>query len=494
MSQKGIREDRKKIDEALLNKKVNLAVGLNFPAMPRYLNYLEQSGVTDNLADTKANKERRCWEHMEVFPLLYLCKFLAGIKSTRGTKELLSNEAALVLLGFTDKEIKKGLTDRGKANQYGDGYERRSEIVAETTILDNICAYDYKDIIEDFDKYIKLLSKSSLIELGDIYILDSTIVETPANYPGAGKTKRQEEQDDGTVIEKIIYGFKVFVLMDSKTKVPVAIEITSAEKSDCDYLKRMVEKGIKNVGLDTIKTVVADRGFIDGKQMWEIKHILGIDFVIPARKNMDIWNDVVGLRKDYESKVVTWDYGKKGKAGGYIVNGAVSYYQFSETGDKNKEDGSPLNAVVVTMWGDKTIGPGKEKVFLTTLETKDAVKVMKSYRARSLIENCGFREMKQAAGLALLPHRKGEKAEIGAYMHMTLCVFAMATFIGFLIWDQERARKAKEEYRERSGNLREYRVEERSSNGYVFVFFEDAYTIYEIVEYSMKLGLQFVPR
>ena len=31
MSQKGIREDRKKVGEAMRNKKVNMAVAFNFP-------------------------------------------------------------------------------------------------------------------------------------------------------------------------------------------------------------------------------------------------------------------------------------------------------------------------------------------------------------------------------------------------------------------------------------------------------------------------------
>ena len=494
MSPIGIREDRKRIDEAIRNRKIYLSVGINFPALPRYLRYLEEAGVTDDMAGIDVYKERKCWGHMEVFPLLYLSKFLMGIESTRRTKELLSNKAALFLLGFTDKEIEKGLTDRGKANQYGSGYERRSEIVAETTVVDNISAYDFKDMIACHGRYIKWLSKSGLIEFGGTYILDSSLVETPADYPGTGKTKRQEEQDDGTVVEKTLYGFKVFVLMDSETKIPVALDVTSAEKADCEYLKAMLEKGMDNVGRNIIKLLVADRGFIDGAQMWQIKYMLGVDLIIPARKNMDIWNDVVGLREENEDNVVTWDYGKKGRSGGYIVKGAVSYTQFSRKGDKNNADGSPLNAVVVTKWRDRSIGSGKEKVLLTTLDTKDAVCVMKSYRTRTFIENCGFRELKQAAALTKLPHRKSEHAESSAYMHMVLCVFAMATFVGFLSWDEKRAQKAKEEYQEKSKSLRDYRVKERSNNGYVFILYEDAYAIYEIAELLKMLGVEFVPR
>ncbi len=395
MQQKGIREDRKRIDEAVRNRKVNLAVGINFPALPRYLTYLEKAGVTDSLAEVEVHKERKCYEHMEVFPLIYLCKFMAGIESTRSTRELLVNEAALTLLGFTDKEIGKGLTQRGKANQYGKDYERKSEVIAEPTIIDNISAFNYQDVIESFNEYVRWLTKSGLVELGDIYILDSTIVETGPDYPGAGKTKREIENEDGSIKEKIIYGFKVFVLMDAKTKIPVAMDITTAEKADCTYLKTMVEKGISNIGEDKLKLLVADRGFIDGGQMWSIKYEKGIDFIIPAKKNMDVWQDVVGLRKEYEDKIVTWTYGKKGKSGGYLVQDVVSYGQYAKepAGEKKYKNGAPLNAVVITQWRDRPIESGKEKVLLTSLDTKDAVHVMKSYRVRTFIENCGFEEI-----------------------------------------------------------------------------------------------------
>ena len=94
-----------------------------------------------------------------------------------------------------------------------------------------------------------------------------------------------------------------------------------------------------------------------------------------------------------------------------MVKGCVSYTQYSETGD-----------------------------------TDDVIHVLKSYRTRSLVENCGFRELKQAADLARLPQSKGNQAEKSAYIHMTLCVFAMATFVGFVSWDKQRAQNAQEKY------------------------------------------------
>lgn len=494
MPQRGIREDRKKIDEAVRNRKINLSVGINFPALPRFLTYLEASGITDSLAEIEVNKQRKCWEHMEVFPLIYLCKILVGIESTRGTREVLANKAAMTLLGFSDEQLEKGLTGRGKANQYGKDYERQAQIVSEPTIVDNIAAYDHREIISTvFDAYIRWLAGQKQLELGDTYILDSTLVETPADYPGSAMTKREEEDEDGNIQEKTIHGFKVFVLMDAKTKIPVALEIVTAEKADCNYLYSLLKKGIANVGPERIRLLLADRGFIDGDQMWRIKHQLGVDFVIPARKSMDIWADVVSLRQSQSDRVVMWPYGKKGQSGGYLVAGAVSYGQYAETpaGNRKYASGDPLTAVVITHWRDKPVGAGKEKVLLTTLATDDALIVMKSYRLRTLIENCGFREMKQAAYLSRLPQRKGEQAELSAYAHMTLCVLAFAAFIGFLGWDEQRARQAKEKYSAGSQNLRDYRVANRSNEGYIFIFYQGFYAVYETKELLAMMGMTF---
>ena len=65
---------------------------------------------------------------------------------------------------------------------------------------------------------------------------------------------------------------------------------------------------------------------------------------------------------------------------------------------------------------------------------KNPAKIAKTYRLRSYIENCGFRELKQAAFLKYLPRRKGKNVENAAYIHMILCVFAHTLFYAFMGW------------------------------------------------------------
>jgi len=69
--------------------------------------------------------------------------------------------------------------------------------------------------------------------------------------------------------------------------------------------------------------------------------------------------------------------------------------------DLNKKRQDAINRVLHT----------KEKVILTSKDTDSAIKIIHLYGQRSLIENCNFRELKQAAALGSLPQYKNENAE-----------------------------------------------------------------------------------
>ena len=44
-----------------------------------------------------------------------------------------------------------------------------------------------------------------------------------------------------------------------------------------------------------IKKLLLDRGFLDGERISHWKRDLGIDVVIPIKKNMDLWTDAWAL-------------------------------------------------------------------------------------------------------------------------------------------------------------------------------------------------------
>ena len=46
--------------------------------------------------------------------------------------------------------------------------------------------------------------------------------------------------------------------------------------------------------------IVADRGFLCGSNLWEIKKRFGIDFLIYSKSNMDMTKELKNKKKKYE--------------------------------------------------------------------------------------------------------------------------------------------------------------------------------------------------
>jgi hypothetical protein len=343
---KPLEHNKEKVDQFMREKVYTFAEMIPMDQGLDFLEYLIKEEIDRDFNRAKYIKEREFIKNHEVFPMIYMMNILTGVGAVRRTKIILRNESAMRILGFTDKQIANGLTKRGRKNQYGEGYERQSGIMASTALIDNLACFEYQGLEECFNKYISRVAANGRIDLGEVYILDSTIVETGARYPGARLTRKKNEEWEDT--DDKIWGFKVFVLTSAKTLVPVAISITTANEADSPMLVKMVEQGARNVGEGKIKTVLADRGFIDGHQMYQLKYNMDVDFVIPARKNMDIWACMTGLREKNRDNIEQWVYGKKGLSGGYLSKGSVSYGQYAAEASGHKKT-KPANQSTLSL-------------------------------------------------------------------------------------------------------------------------------------------------
>jgi len=326
---------------------------------------------------------------------------------------------------------------------------------------------------------------------GGTYALDSTIIQTKPNFPGCGKTKRKKEgRPTDPPQYEYIYGFKLFVLYEVKSRIIVAMYIVPANEDDHKYFLPLIKQGVHNCGRGRIQQVIADRGFLDGSQLWELKHKFGIDFIIPAKAGMIIREDAIALYKTYKNKTsAQWKYGKD-ISGGYGVDGLRTYLEYNPPKVKSnkKTSGSPLNAVVITTWRGKAVSLAEQSVLLTSLPAeKDAAAIAKAYRLRTYIENSGFRELKQAAFLKQLPRRKGKNAENAAYMHIMLCVFAHSLFYAFLGWRKKQAPKQSE-----GDCMREWRRQEflKDRNKILIIAEQKYYALFEITELLNILGVK----
>jgi hypothetical protein len=77
--------------------------------------------------------------------------------------------------------------------------------------------------------------------------------------------------------------------------VYAAVALVSGNAHELPVFAELLEGFVSTVGRGVIKKVLLDRAFLDGERISHWKRDLGIDVVIPIKKNMDLWADAWGL-------------------------------------------------------------------------------------------------------------------------------------------------------------------------------------------------------
>ncbi len=73
--------------------------------------------------------------------------------------------------------------------------------------------------------------------------------------------------------------------------VYAALAVVPGNAHEDPILYQLVEQFVRRVGPGVLKKLILDRGFIDGPRIAYCKTVLGVDVLIPLKKNMDLWTD-----------------------------------------------------------------------------------------------------------------------------------------------------------------------------------------------------------
>jgi hypothetical protein len=207
--------------------------------------------------------------------------------------------------------------------------------------------------------------------------------------------KKRDKDGNRVVIPERVYGFKLVYVFDVLRRYVVAAKMLQIQESENPYLLEMVDQARKNIGRDAIRLLLVDRGFLDGGRLWEVKYKRGIDFVIPSKTDTAVSQDIRGMRNLPEDEHLhrqEWDTEERTvRAVG--VGGLTTFDEYRDP-KRKKASPHPINAVMVTSWEGEDYTPGEEKVFLTSLDVHTPREVIDRYDLRSLIENCGNRDLK----------------------------------------------------------------------------------------------------
>jgi hypothetical protein len=472
--------------------------------LDNFFYFLQELGVGDWLGEVQGTAIQREMVPCVQYVLLYSLKTLFGIESMNALPALLFSDAALMrLVGFNAYQVRHGVCQRGAAHRQG---PRTTGPICADALADNIVRLNLRDLEALFNAVIRALAKAGVLAAKVTGIVDATDLETTAHYEGCGQVTRKRKLTDkrGNVheIEVTVYGWKLIVLIEARTKIPLAAKVVPIHVHEALCLRALVTQAQTNLaGHARLHKVVFDRGFLDGVDLWWLQQ-QGILFVVPAKENMAVTSDAQaqaaageGITVGHRVHTVRHGYGKtawRERLATEVlgITGLTSYDQYGtpEHGrHHNRRDfqPNPINAVVVRRWNNRDYGPRGKTVFLTNAPVDKPLHPFDDYDDRSLIENCCIKESKQQWSLNHPPQKTARAVRV--HVLFTLLMFALATAYRLQC---ERADTRGEPV----GWQRWRRQLLQQTRDHVIVFAEDCYGIFHMAEYSLLVGVKLQGR
>jgi hypothetical protein len=462
--------------------------------------FLQQLGVVDLLHDVQGTAVQRQMVPCVQYVLLYGLKTLLGIESMHALPALLfSDEALMRLVGFTAHQVRHGVCQRGAAKRQG---PRTRGPICPDALADNIVKLNLRDLEGLFNSVIQALAKTGVFAAKITGIVDATDLETTAQYEGCGQVTRTRQITDkrGKVheLEVTVYGWKLIVLIDARTKIPLAGKVVPIHEHEVLSMRALVTQARTNLArYARLHKVVFDKGFLDGVDLWWLDQ-RGITFVVPAKANMAVTADAQAQAAAGEGVTIgrrvhtvrhgqgrmAWSERRETEVVG--IAGLTTYDQYGtpEHGrahNRRDFEANPINAVVVRQWHGRDYGPAGKTVFLTNAAVQQPLQPFDDYDERSLIENCCIKEAKQQWELGH-PPQKTDRA-VRVHVLFTLLMFALAT-----------AYRLQCEHEDTGGEPVGWQRWRRQllerTRDHVIIFAQGCYGIFHMAEYSLLLGVK----
>jgi hypothetical protein len=303
------RDDAKVADHLFHQKEMDSVFTLDEATLfDFFFQYLREIDVFSRLESITPKDRKR--EHIPFiqYILVFLMKAIAGIAKMEPVHELLlTDELLMSLCGFNGYEVRDGSCARGIGLRKTPPPEIRGAICVDA-LANQVVKITPRVMENFFNQCIQQLARAKIFPKNIHAACDATDYETTKQFKGCGavtrerKVKARGPRKNGELkaVRVTIYGWKVWAIYEVNTGIPLAIKVDTIEKPDNLHILAVLEQAKKNVApRSTIRTLVADRGFLDGKVLFAIDQ-QGIEFVIPLKKNMEANKSHSRLR---ESKI-----------------------------------------------------------------------------------------------------------------------------------------------------------------------------------------------
>lgn len=453
------RDDAKVADHLFHRREMDVVYAMDEATLfDSFFNYLREIDVFPLLEHLDPqNQQRKNVPFLQLL-LVFLMKVVGSIKTIDEIGDLLlTDELLMSMCGFNAHQVRHGSCDRGTKLRKTPPAQIRGSLCVDT-VANHIVTITPRRIENFFNRCIQQLAKQGIFPKKIHAACDCTLYETTSKFKGCGSVTRDVKvqargyRKNGELksVRVTLYGWKVWAVYEIKTGIPLAIKIDTIEKPDNLHVLAVLEQAKENVKASSIiDSLVIDRGFLDGKVLYDIDQ-QGIEFVMPLKRSMEAAKDARQLALDCESFTpvhreveVVHGYGKK-KYTEKVLTTLVGIPDLltcdwfnkegskANTAKKNYEP-IPLNAVVVKTWDNKIPPPEKQVVFVTNMDVTDPFVTFDRYDDRSLMENKLFREVKQNWHFQHPPKKTREGVYVQAYMTMGLKALTTA----FLKWQEE---------------------------------------------------------
>jgi hypothetical protein len=177
--------------------------------------------------------------------LLYGLKTLFGIESMNALPALLfSDEALMRLVGFNAQHVRHGVCQRGAAKRQG---PRTEGPICPDALAQHLGQLNLRDLEAWFTGTMRALARAGVFGAKVTGIVDATDLETTAAYDGCGQVTRKRKLTDkhGHVreIEVTVYGWKPIVMIDARTKIPLAVTVVPIHEPAGLSMRALVPPG-----------------------------------------------------------------------------------------------------------------------------------------------------------------------------------------------------------------------------------------------------------
>jgi Transposase DDE domain len=124
-----------------------------------------------------------------------------------------------------------------------------------------------------FNGVIRALAKAGVFGKQVTGMADGTDVETTKRDADCGQATRtvhiQDKRGQVHESEVTVYGWKMLILIDAATKMPLAVKVGKIEAHETHWTRALVTQARTNLaGVARLHQVVFDRGFWEGSDLW----------------------------------------------------------------------------------------------------------------------------------------------------------------------------------------------------------------------------------